>query len=99
MGAVLLACLLPLKFALDDDEDDTFFLCATLCRAPSAIDANIEADMTLISLITSSCSFLFGRFAFSLATTEEIKREREREKEESTYEEARVYLFLFPQRD
>jgi len=98
---VLLACLLPLKFALDDDEDDTFFLCATLCRAPSAIDADIEADMTLISLITSSRSFLFGRFAFSLATTEEIKREREREreKEESTYEEARVYLFLFPQPD
>jgi len=48
-------CLPLLKcFGLDEDDDDTFFLCATLCRAPSAIDVDIEADMTLISLITRS---------------------------------------------
>ena len=49
-------CLPLLKcFGLDeDDDDDTFFLCATLCRAPSAIDVDIEADMTLISLIIRS---------------------------------------------
>ena len=42
------------RYSLDEDDDDTFFLCATLCRAPSAIDVDIEADMTLISLITRS---------------------------------------------
>jgi len=56
---VMAVCLPLLKcFGLDDDDDDTFFLCATLCRAPSAIDVDIEADMTLISLITRSSIFL-----------------------------------------